>query len=380
MFFSIHYDEIGIKGQNRHTFEDALITNIRMMIPFAKIEKLHDRILLNIENENKKDEAIDCIKKTFGISWFSQSAKIEPDVKKIAAHIIDRIKMSNEPEKNSFGIFCKRSDKKFPIKSQDFAKEVGSMVCKEMRIVVNLEIPDLPVYIDILEGFVLVYFEKIKCLGGLPVGVSGRVLCLLSGGIDSPVAALLMMKRGCIVDFVHIYSQKNIDEVEKSKIFKLIKILDQYQRRKSIIYLVPYQEFYLATLKKESRYELILFKRFIVKIAEKLITNQLGIVSGDSLAQVASQTIENLFVTGRATDYPVYRPLLTYDKREIIELARKFGTYEVSIEEYKDCCSIVSSRHPNTRAKEEEVKKAEGELEINQVIEKTLSTIEQRKI
>ena len=377
MFFSVHYDEIGIKGSNRHIFEDALVTNIKASLPFVKVEKLHDRVLLEFEEANKMQVA-ESLKKTFGISWFSESQKLERDLKTVSDYVVDKVREKNIT--GTFGIFCKRSDKKFPINSQDFAKEVGSAVAIKNGLKVNLENPDLWIYIDIMISFTLVYFDKIKGAGGLPVGVSGKVLCLLSGGIDSVVAALLMMKRGCIVDFVHFYSQATIKEVEESKMFKLLKKIKQYQPRKTEIYLVPYQDFYLASLKIDPKQELVLFRRFIAKVAEKIVTNQLGIVSGDSLAQVASQTLENLFTTTKAIGTPIYRPLLTYDKKDIIDLAKKFGTFEISIEEYKDCCSIVSTKHPDTKTTESSMVKIEEEIGIEKIIEETLNKVHKQRI
>lgn len=380
MFFSVHYDEIGIKGSNRYIFEDALVTNIKAQLPFVKIEKLHDRILLEFEEteNSQKNQVTESLKKTFGISWFSESQKVDRELKIVSDYVVDKVKQKKII--GAFGVFCKRIDKKFPINSQDFAKEVGSEVAIKNKLKVDLENPELWIYIDIMVPFTLVYFDKIKGAGGLPVGVSGRVLCLLSGGIDSPVAALLMMKRGCAVDFVHFYSQATAKEVEESKIFKLLKKLKEYQPRKTEVYLVPYQQFYLATIKIDPRQELVLFRRFIAKVAEKLITNQLGIVTGDSLAQVASQTLENLFTTTKAIGTPIYRPLLTCDKKDIIDLAKKFGTYEISIEEYKDCCSIVSTKHPDTRTNEIGMVKIEDEIGIEKIIGETIVKVHRQRV
>ncbi|MBI2079277.1 tRNA 4-thiouridine(8) synthase ThiI [Candidatus Micrarchaeota archaeon] len=373
MIINIHYGEIALKGQNRSFFEDALVRNTHAVLPNHKVQKLYGRLL--IEAEEKDLELISTkLKKTFGIEWFSNSYKLERDQEKIGQFALDYLKQNSFS--GSIRVETNRVDKSFEINSMEFSKQVGAILFNA-GFKVNLSKPDQTIYIELLENFALVYFEKIPGPGGLPVGVSGRVLCLLSGGIDSPVAALMMMKRGCIVDFLHFYAYSSAEEVKNSKMNRLLQILKEYQPREFKTYFAPYHQFYEATMSIQSKQELILFRRFILKVAEELAkqNNSLGLVTGDNLGQVASQTLDNLFTTSQATSLPLYRPLIGFDKREIINLAKKYGTYEASIEEYKDCCSLVSIKHPDTKTKVDDLEKLEEEIKIKEIIDKTLNSI-----
>jgi thiamine biosynthesis protein ThiI len=238
---------------------------------------------------------------------------------------------------------------------------------------IDVKTPALTVYIDILRDKAIMYFGKTQGLGGLPVGSSGKVLVLLSGGIDSPVAAWLMMKRGCDVDYLHVAATN-----DTSKILALVKKLQEYSCRKTRLHIASYDEFYKKTFESESRSELVQFRRFIAMLAQKIAEKNdcLGIVTGDNLAQVASQTLENLKAAQSAAELPVYRPVLTYDKSEIIALAQKIGTFGISLQEYKDCCSLVASKNPETKSKLEKILILEEKMGIGKVVEETLEKTE----
>jgi adenylyl- and sulfurtransferase ThiI len=246
-------------------------------------------------------------------------------------------------------------------------------------------------------GKALVFFGKVRGMGGLPVGSAGKVLCLMSGGIDSPVAAQLMMKRGCLVDYLHVHpfeSGENgergkemggacggKEKVEKSKIGKLIKILDSFQQREAKLFAVSYSGFYARTGEVERRYELVVFRRYLYKLAERVAEEYgyLGIVSGDSLGQVASQTLENMGCAQSGLEVPVFRPLVCMDKMEIVSLAQRIGTYAESVKEYVDCCSLVSVKSPVTKARRDTVEGYYAEMGIAELIEENLGELEGKR-
>jgi len=359
----VRYSEISLKGKNRGFFERKLIENIKNKIPGASIETDCGSILIDSNNFDKLNEV-------FGVSWFAKVWGVELDFEEIKSEVLKILKFK-KPE--TFRITANRSDKRFPIKSQDLAREIGKF-CEEHGFEVDLKNPDLEVFVDILSKRALIYEEKISGLGGLPVGTSGKVLCLLSGGIDSPVAAFQIAKRGCKVDFLHFYALRNVDEIKKSKIPRLVAELERFCGKSKLV-LAPFLDFQMAVLEK-GEYELQLFRRFMLKVAEKIALENgyEAIVLGDNLNQVASQTLENMTAVQQGIGIPIFRPLLTFDKNEIVELAGKIGTYRVSIEDYKDCCSIIA-RRPKTRIKKEKLLELEKEINIDKIVTQTFSKI-----
>jgi thiamine biosynthesis protein ThiI len=365
----VHYGEIALKGKNRHLFEHRLIENIEKLAG-GRVERLSGRLLV----EGSK---VDQLENVFGVAWFAPACSVERELEVIRKGVLAEIK-ERVRERSSFGVRVSRADKSFPLSSQEVAAAVGQAVKDYYHLKVDLESPDLSIFIEILADRALLFFEKNRGLGGLPVGVSGRVLCLLSGGIDSAVAAFLMMKRGCKVDFLHFHTFAQNETVWKTKVKDLVGVLDAYQPE-SKIFLVPYYPFQLSLGQTRPGYELVLFRRFMVQVGERVAQKEgcRALVTGDSLGQVASQTLENLAVVEEASSLPIFRPLIGFDKQEIVDFARKIGTYSVSIQPYKDCCSLVS-RHPKTKAKLNEVKKLEEELRAEGVVGETLRLVSQR--
>jgi thiamine biosynthesis protein ThiI len=278
--------------------------------------------------------------------------------------------------RETFAVRVRRVDKSFPLTSHELERIVGQQVVAATGAPVNLNAPDILLSFRVYQDCIYQVGPKVQGVGGLPVGVTGKVLALISGGIDSPVAAWLVMKRGCFVDFVHFHAFPSNDEAVAEKVPKLVERLVIPQGVTCRLFLVPYHTFQLALLtsKVPPKLELVLFRRFMVKVANRIAKDYglQAIVTGDNLNQVASQTLENLSVLDNASDLPIFRPLLTYDKKEIIALARQIGTYELSIQPYKDCCSLIA-RHPETRAKLREVLEAESVLPIEQLISRSLS-------
>jgi len=258
----------------------------------------------------------------------------------------------------------------------ELENKIGSEISDSFHIEVNLNSPELSVFIEIADD-VYIYFHKTQGLRGLPVDVSGNVLSLLSGGIDSPVASYLMMKRGCRVNLIHFHVFSKNTLVNDTKMRHVFESLNKYQGN-SRIYLVPYYQFEMEILKALNTrgHELILFRRFMVRVAERIALQNgfKALVTGDSLGQVASQTLENIAQITKTVSIPIFQPLIAYDKQEIVDLAKKIGTYELSIENYKDCCSIVSS-NPRTKANTRRILELEERMNIDKVIEKTLELV-----
>lgn len=364
--FLIHYGELGLKGKNRKDFEYQLRRNLK-----DKVESVGDKIEIAIKNKyltltaTRKDQQdtpiASQIGKVFGIKWFAavETLPRNSTLTNITKAVLKKAK-SVADSKASFKIDCKRADKTFETKSDEVERKIGAEVIKSTDFkVVNLSDPNYTFYIEINSEEILVFSEKLHGLGGLPVGSSGRILTLLSGGIDSPVAAFLMAKRGCNVDFLHFYVNKPEND---SKIIKLAKQVSQFTGS-GRLFLAPYLPFNMNILEVDTEYELVLFRRFILRIAERLCKEQKihALSTGDNLGQVASQTLENISATDDALENLVcFRPLIGFDKEEIIKAAQRIGTYFISNQPSKDCCSIID-RHARTRVgiariQEEEMK------------------------
>ena len=363
----IHYGELFLKGKNRSLFENKLKENIER-VTGGKVTKYRGRFVL--ENGDPEN-----LKNVFGISWYAEAIRVDKNYNSIRDIILSKLE-KELPGKSSFAVFVKRSDKSFPCTSMQLENEIGSEISNKYSIKVNLKIPELSVYIEIADD-VYVYFKRKQGLKGLPVDVSGNVLSLLSGGIDSPVASYLMMKRGCRVNFLHFHVFSNNTLVIDTKMRRVFETLNKYQSN-SRIFLVPYYLFEMEILKAVSTegHELILFRRFMVRVAERIALQNgfKALVTGDSLGQVASQTMENIAQVTKTVSIPIFQPLIAYDKQEIVDLAKKIWTYELSIEKYKDCCSIVSS-NPRTKANTKQVLTLEDRMNIDKVIEKTLELV-----
>lgn len=259
----------------------------------------------------------------------------------------------------------------------DVNRELGAYLKEKFNVKISLKNPEKELFVELADGKAYLFDRKIKGLYGLPVGVSGKVLHLLSGGIDSPVAAWLLMKRGCKVDFLHFHAYQKFDKDKNAKIVKLAKILTKYCFT-SRIFFVPFYPFEAEAIEAPPKYRLILFRRFMVRVAEE-IANQNNIKalgSGENLAQVSSQTLENMSVISRATYLPIFRPLLTYEKNEIVELAKKIGTFETSVTPYKDCCSLFLTKHPATKASLEKVEAFERRMNLKDAIKESIEKLE----
>lgn len=370
--FVVHYSEIALKGKNRPLFTKALRRNIYRTLKGlgeVKIEYLNGRFVVSLDSDER--EVASRLSKVFGVSWFAPTSVAEGGfdaIKEAVLRASDSIATGG-----TFKVAARRADKSFPMSSVDLSKELGSSVVQKTGAGVDLKDPDVTLHVDVLRGLTLVYSQRRSGPGGLPVGMGGRVIHLFSGGIDSPVAAWLLMKRGCKPVYLHFYPAPSHEYVLDSKILEIIKTLSAYCGRSTIV-MVPFAEYQLASSEVPSDCEPSLFRRFMRVTAEALGTDfrAAAISTGDSLAQAASQTLWNLGTLDDGSSLPILRPLLTYDKQEIIDIAERIGTYELSIQDYKDCCAIIT-RHPKTRAKRDLIAKYSSALDFPSLVQRCLS-------
>jgi len=376
----IHHSEIGLKKGNFSYFEKQLMKNIRKSckregIGVKELDRHDKRIIGTFEGDGEK--IIGALKNVFGIKYFCFVEEVEKKVEFIKKKVESLLKEVKKAGHKNISFNTKRGDKRFELNSLELNKEFGE-ISNKLGLKVNYSNPDKTIFTEIpSSNIVYVYNERIEANGGLPVSTSGRVLCLLSGGIDSPVAAWLMMKRGCNVDFLHFHTFNDNKKAYDTKIKKTVEILNKHQF-KSKLFLIPYGMYEMcAQGNVEQKYDVTLFKHYILKVAEKFAKENHydGLVTGDNLAQVASQTMQNLKATSLGISIPLFRPLLTYDKQEIIDLSRKIKTYDISVEKYKDCCSIISKK-PCTKTKEKVFEKIIAETKIDKLVNETIKEIE----
>lgn len=374
---TLHYAEIALKGKNRGSFEKALLENIRRKLEgtgYRAIERKASRVIIRLDDAESAQSIMDKLKYVFGIKWFSFGYAIGKDLESLEKTIVG---IAETCRGKKIRIKTKRADKKFPMTSPEVGRHLGRML-ERMGFSTDTKDADVELNVEILDDEIIVSSNREEGQGGLPVGSSGRLLCLFSGGIDSPVAVWLMMKRGAVVDLLHVHGMADNAAVKNSKIANICEKLAEYSGKEMRLYLAPYDEFYAKSALLPAREEAVLFRRFLIRLANRIAEkfNYIGIITGDSLGQVASQTVENIAAVDEVAEKPVYRPLIAMDKEEIVALAQKIGTYLPSIEKYKDCCSLVAHSSPATRAKKERQEDAEKRMAIDEVIEKTLGKTE----
>ena len=335
-------------------------------------------ILCDINSD--RENIINCFKDIIGIKHFAFVEIIEKSQEKLFKKIEEICKELNSKNIKIITPKTRRSDKKFELTSPQINSKIGE-IANKYKIKVDYKDEKNMIYVKIHSKNIFISFEKYNGQGGLPVKSAGRVLVLLSGGIDSPVAAYQLMKRGCQCDFLHLHNLKSNQDVLDSKITKTINKLNKFQF-KSTLYTLPYETFEFGIMGKVvPRYELVIFKYYLLKLAENLAKkyDYLAIANGDSLAQVASQTLENLNVVNHNLNIPIFRPLLTFEKEEIIDIATKIKTFELSIQDYKDCCSLVA-KNPMTQAKSVKFLESVEKVDIENLVEKSLEKLEYYKI
>ena len=380
----IHYHEVALKGRNRSFFEQRMVQNLRMAVRDVggkQVDALQGRIRVILSPDASWPVVRDRIARVFGIANFSlaQSAPFDDDT----TRLLDPLKHAigdaiHDMRFNTFRVSAKRSDKRFPLTSMDVEREIGAHVRSVTGKSVDLRHPDLTIHVETLIKDAYYFMEREEGPGGLPVGTSGRVACLLSGGIDSPVAAFRLMKRGCTATFIHFHGRPYVSRASEEKVRELAALLTRYQFQ-SRLHLVAFGDIQRQiVVGAPSAFRIVLYRRMMIRIAEELARRERcwALVTGDSLGQVASQTAENLSVVEEAAGMPVLRPLIGMDKVEITAQAQRIGTYEISIEPDQDCCRLFVPPHPSTRTEIDHIRKIERDFDVIALVKQGLDAAE----
>lgn len=365
----IRYHEIALKKGNRRYFTELLKRNILAAVKDfgpKEIRSLPARILVTFKNHPASADLIERISAVFGVANFSLVERVDRDLEALRRQILTAL---NGHSFESFRIETQRGDKSFPLGSPEINRQLGAAVKEKANARVDLEHPEFTVIVEILPNDAFFGFNKIAGAGGLPVGSSGRVVALISGGIDSPVAAYRLMQRGCRMIFVHFHSVPYQDRTSQEKVRRLVQRLTRHQFT-SRLYLVPFGEIQRQIVAAVARpLRVVLYRRMMLRISETIARKDKAkaLVTGESLGQVASQTLDNMAVIQQATRLPILRPLVGMDKQEIIDQARRIGTFEISSIPDQDCCQLFVPAHPATKAhfaavEEDEAKLATAEL------------------
>ncbi len=377
----VHYGEIAIKGKNRAWFERILIENIQKALKGLKykgVKKYYGRLVIQYAEDSPEEEMINRLKNVFGISYVAPAVSCKLDVDEMKKKALEILK-ENPPQ--SLNVVAKRSNKHFALKSPDINREVGKMLQEKLNITVDYIAPEERLFIEVTEGKIFLYRKKIQGLRGLPVGCSGKVMVLLSGGIDSPVASFYAMKRGCTPIYIHFHSYPYTKDSSIEKAKELVKILSKF-KQESKLFIVPFIDIQKQIMEKaEKKYRVVLYRRFMMRIAERIAYKEgaKALVTGENLGQVASQTLDNLAAIEKVTSLPILRPVIGFDKQEIINVAKEIGTYEKSIEPHDDCCSLFVPQHPVTKAEPERLERMEslfdGESIVREIVKKAEKVI-----
>lgn len=376
----VKYGEIILKGLNRHTFEDMLIKNINTALKpiSAKVWRAQATIYVEVDDIAEIDEAVSRLKKVFGIVAIIKAYVLPKEFEDLKKEASICLKEELE-EAKTFKVEAKRADKKYPMKSPDICRELGGYLngCYT-HLKVDVINPEKLVTVEVRETNVYVYCSRIKGLGGMPVGSNSKAVLLLSGGIDSPVAGYMVAKRGVALEAVHFFSHPYTSQRAKDKVLSLAKIIAAYTGGLKV-HIVPFTDIQLEIKEKCPPEQLtLIMRRFMMAISEKVAAKAgaRALVTGESIGQVASQTVEALCVTNDAVNIPVFRPVIGMDKEEIVEIARKIDTFDTSILPYEDCCTIFTPRHPLTKPKLENIKKSERLLDFDQLVDSAVEGIE----
>lgn len=378
-YYVVHYGELSLKGKNRPMFVQQLARNVRQALQGlggdCEVRVLAGRILAIVPETIAAADVAERLSRVFGVANFAPCLRAAHDMADIKAVVSEALQGR---QFDSFRVSARRAFKELPFGSQEMNYEIGSHVMDTHDTRVSLEHPDLNIHVELIPRQTLIYLDKFPGAGGLPNGVSGRLITLLSGGLDSPVAAHRLMKRGCRMDFVHFHSYPFLDRTSQDKACQLARQLTRYQYH-GRLFLVPFgeiQQHIIGVAPPPDR--VVLYRRCMLRIAEAIARDRDGqaLVTGESLGQVASQTLHNLRVIEAATTLPVLRPLIGMDKTEIMAEAQALGTFETSILPDQDCCTLFVPRHPATRAQPARIEASEAKLDIPALIQMALEAIE----
>jgi len=383
--FLIKYGEIGIKGKNRYIFEDALVKQIKFSLKHAegkfKVYKSQARVYVDCEGDFDYDEVVQCLQRVFGIVGICPVLRLKDEgFEKLAKDVVAYVQDVHTKQNQTFKVEARRANKKYPLNSMELNCELGGAIleaCPQMKVDVHK--PEISLHVEMREE-VYVYSKVIPGQGGMPVGTNGKAMLLLSGGIDSPVAGYMVSKRGVALEATYFHAPPYTSERAKQKVLDLAKIVSQYTGAIKLN-IVNFTDIQLYIYEKCPHEELtIIMRRYMMKIAEHFATQSgcLGLITGESIGQVASQTMQSLAATNDVCTLPVYRPLIGFDKQEIVDISQKIGTYETSIQPFEDCCTIFVAKHPVTKPNIKVIRKSEENLteNIEELYQKALETVE----
>ena len=383
--FLIKYAEIAIKGKNRYIFEDALVAQIKYQLRNVegkfRVAKESGRIFVYTEGEFDYEEAIEALKRVFGIFSICPAVVLEDEgFEKLSQDVSDYVKKLYGDKELTFKVNTRRNKKTYPMQSMEVSSELGAVIldnCPNMKV--DVHHPDVYVNVEIRNKIYL-YSENIPGPGGMPLGTNGRAMLLLSGGIDSPVAGYMIAKRGVIIDAVYFHAPPYTSERAKQKVVDLAKLVAKYSGPIRL-HVVNFTDIQLYIYDQCPHEELtIIMRRYMMKIAEEFAKRDhcLGLITGESIGQVASQTIHSLAATNEVCTMPVFRPVIGFDKQEIVDVALKINTYETSILPYEDCCTIFVAKHPVTKPNLQAIKRSEVKLQdkIEEMMKEAVETAE----
>jgi thiamine biosynthesis protein ThiI len=366
----IHYKELALKGKNRPWFIQLLVRNLRTALAglhVASVRSAMGRIELELRPDSPWDEIRERLGRVFGIANFSHASRGPHDFNGLAAAILDEVRGLTPA---SFRVSATRADKRLPFTSPQVEREVGGLIWEATQWKVDLSHPALTIHIEMMPDGAFYFVGKDPGAGGMPTGTGGRVACLLSGGIDSPVAAYRMMRRGCRVQFIHFHSYPILSRASQEKVREIAALLTRHQLRSRLM-LVPFGELQQqVVLGVPPELRVVIYRRLMLRIAERLAHKgkAQALVTGEVVGQVASQTLENMTVIAAATTLEILRPLVGMDKDEITDEAKRIGTYPISIIPDQDCCTLFTPKHPATRARLTLVERAEQGLPIDEMV------------
>ena len=383
--FLIKYAEIGVKGRNRYMFENALVDQIRFALDKVEgefaLRKTQGRIYVDAVSDFDFDETVDALKKVFGISGICPVVYVEDEgFEKLSETIVDYVKKVYPEGNKTFKVCARRARKNYPMDSMSINCELGGVILDHFpEMKVDVHNPDFELSVEIREK-IYIYSETIPGQGGMPVGTGGKAMLLLSGGIDSPVAGYMISKRGVKLEAVYFHAPPYTSERAKQKVVDLAKYVSVYSGPMKL-HVINFTDIQLAIYEKCPHDELtIIMRRYMMRIAETIAkeTECLGLVTGESIGQVASQTMQSLISTNEVCELPVYRPLIAFDKQDIVDISEKINTYETSIQTFDDCCTIFVAKHPVTKPNAIVIRGHEKNLDdvIDELVKTALETRE----
>ena len=383
--FLIKYGEIGIKGKNRYMFEDALVRQIRFALRGVDgtflVHKCHGRVYVDCEGEYDYEETVESLKRVFGIVGICPVMRVAvAEIGQLKKDVVSYMEQMYPDKDLTFKVEARRANKRYPMNSMEINCELGEAILEAFpETKVDVHDPDVKLNVEIREE-VYIYSEIIPGPGGMPVGTNGSAMLLLSGGIDSPVAGYMIAKRGVELEAVYFHAPPYTSERAKEKVVDLARLVSKYAGPIKL-HVVNFTDIQLYIYEKCPHEELtIIMRRYMMRIAEQFAKKDgcLGLITGESIGQVASQTMQSLAATNAVCTLPVYRPLIGFDKREIVEISEKIDTYEVSIQPFEDCCTIFVAKHPVTKPSVERMEKSELNLteKIDELVKTAVDTAE----